>query len=373
MKQELFSITKTGAVQYLCVETFDNVIRSTFGQLGGKLQIKDEEIFEGKNIGRSNETSPELQAELEAKSKIQKKIDGGYRTSIEAAKEALTDSVTPQLAKDFLKDSHRINFKEGVWVSPKLDGVRLLSESKNNEVKFLSRNRKEFPANDGLESQIKLLMRKSGYRWLDGEYYQDNKPFQDIISCVKKNIGHPLRDTIQYHIFNVPEGKNFQEEITTIFCTLLKIIDEYNLDRIKLVESYLVFSELEAREYMDIFLSKGYEGSMLRNRYSKYTFNERSYDLQKLKDFQDSEYLIVDIISDKDDNGVFVCKDNITEQTFQVSYKATHEAKKELLLNAEDYIGKFLLVKYQGLSTPSKDVVGGLPRFPVGICVRDYE
>ena len=57
------------------------------GLVGGKLTEDKPRFCEAKNVGRSNETSPEQQAENEAQSKWQKKIDSGYGETEEQAKE----------------------------------------------------------------------------------------------------------------------------------------------------------------------------------------------------------------------------------------------------------------------------------------------
>jgi len=52
---------------------------------------------------------------------------------------------------------------------------------------------------------------------------------------------------------------------------------------------------------------------------------------------------------------------------FEVRPVGTVESRSELLKNASKCIGKFLTVTYQELSE------FGVPRFPVGKTIRDYE
>ena len=78
----LYKITKTGATQ-ICEISYDGPTFSVrWGQLEGKIQTKATPCT-GKNIGRSNETTPEFQAMLEATAKHKKKIDSGYSISLE--------------------------------------------------------------------------------------------------------------------------------------------------------------------------------------------------------------------------------------------------------------------------------------------------
>ena len=56
-----------------------------------------------KNVGRSNETTPEGQAELQAQAKFQKKLDSGYALNeIDAQKKKFYE---PMLAHNFQRSS----------------------------------------------------------------------------------------------------------------------------------------------------------------------------------------------------------------------------------------------------------------------------
>lgn len=100
----LYGLDKSGKYKVWSIWTNNNFLYIMHGQEGGKMQTKAERI-EGKNIGRSNETSPEQQAELEAESRYKKQLDKGYRPT----KEELTElPLLPMLAADYLKQGHRI-------------------------------------------------------------------------------------------------------------------------------------------------------------------------------------------------------------------------------------------------------------------------
>ena len=121
--------------------------------------------------------------------------------------------------------------------------------------------------------------------------------------------------------------------------------------------------------YEGMFVDEGYEGMMVRNQASAYKYKHRSYDLQKVKRFVDDEY---EIIGGDEGSGreagliVYRC---ITANglKFSVRPRGSHEERAEIFKNLNDYIGKYLTVRYQELTDD------GCPRFPVGLAVRDYE
>ena len=114
-------------------------------------------------------------------------------------------------------------------------------------------------------------------------------------------------------------------------------------------------------------MEEGYEGIMLRNIEGLYRCNFRSHDLQKYKEFMESEYEIVGAKEgDGRDKGtvIWVCK-NEEGKEFSVRPRGTIEMRKEWFENSQEYIGGMLTVIYQELSEM------GIPRFPVGKSVRD--
>jgi len=120
----------------------------------------------------------------------------------------------------------------------------------------------------------------------------------------------------------------------------------------------------------DLFKNLGYEGSMVRNKDGKYV-NKRSYDLQKIKDFIDGEFQIVGVEEGRGKLqghvASFVCQMDDGKQ-FKAKMKGDTERLKDYFNNHSLWLNKKLTVKYQGLTGKN-----GVPRFPVGIVIRDYE
>jgi DNA ligase-1 len=108
---------------------------------------------------------------------------------------------------------------------------------------------------------------------------------------------------------------------------------------------------------------------MVRNRKGAYGINKRSSDLQKVKTFLDGEFRIVGFSEGSGNDAGTVIWECETSGglRFNVRPRGTREARMEQFQNGRDYIGQVLTVRYQELTDD------GIPRFPVGITIRDYE
>ena len=112
---------------------------------------------------------------------------------------------------------------------------------------------------------------------------------------------------------------------------------------------------------------------MIRNAKGGYQPNRRSPDLQKYKSFKDKEFEIVGAYQNKgkmENQCTFLCR---TEDGTEFGVKPMgSEAQREQYwtdFQAGKLTGKMLTVKFFEWTTSENPV----PRFPVGVCVRDYE
>ena len=81
-----------------------SIIEYEFGLENGKHQIQTTEVTEGKNIGRSNETTPYEQAVKMVESKYNKKRDKGYTED----KNNISTPILPMLALSYEKRKLRM-------------------------------------------------------------------------------------------------------------------------------------------------------------------------------------------------------------------------------------------------------------------------
>ena len=382
----LYGKASTGKIKMWSIKVTNEkgvgAIITTHGYLGGKLQENTRLVTVGKNIGKKNETTPVQQAVNEAQSDWKKKTEAGSMTekmptaepeagagtkaapSAEKNAKAAEDAGIvphPMLAHDYNKRGKDIKFP--CYAQRKLDGVRCLAISGKG---LFSRTGKAFPHMDHIRAEINSLPRGT---ILDGELYSDTLTFQEIVGLVKKETlkaeDAPKMLKIYLCVYDtVQDGTNEQRNtwLTTLFKTnkfkalrLLPTDVANNLDDVKRLHA----------EYV----ADGYEGLILRNKAGLYKVGQRSADLQKYKEFKDDEYKIVGF---KEGDGIekgcviWVCETK-SHKEFSVRPRGTHEDRAAAFKTADKQVGKKLTVRFQELTDD------GIPRFPVGLAVRDYE
>lgn len=354
---KLYKVNKNGSFQVWEGWSDDQAFYISYGKDGGKMQGRITPV-DPKNVGKANQTTREEQAKLELNSAFAKQWDKGYRYNKEDAMEAR--NILPMLAHDYLKKSHKITYP--CYVSRKLDGVRCFAKATDTTVLLTSRMGKRYLTPYQICVELMCLREETGIEKFDGELYIHGVLLQDIVGAAKKQ--KPLTNELEYHIFDVPVSDRGFESRLSDLDKIEKAIKKLDLKHIKVVTNTLVESEQEARKVMNDYLDEGYEGLMLRNRYGKYEFGDRSNDLQKWKDFKDMEVKIISVSKDKNGEGVYLCKMKDGNHVECKMIGSFETRKFEVCcLN----VGKWMTLKYQALT---KD---GIPQFPVGIAFRDCD
>ena len=271
-------------------------------------------------------------------------VKTGYEKALNRARTMWNNEKTkctqilPMLANKW--EDRQKYISEPFYVQPKLDGVRLIVSNKG----CFSRTGKPV---EGVEHLARGL--KDG-EYLDGECYAPNKTFEEITSMFKMNP-----KDLEFHVFDYFDVN--RPELTF----------EERKERIT-VDTFMVNKKSEVQGYHDLFVNQGHEGIMIRDASSTYEIGKRSNYLLKYKAFQTDEYEIVDV---KEGTGrekgtaIWICK--VGDQHFSVRPEGTLETRKGYLKEKGKYIGKQLTVRYQNLTAL------GIPRFPVGVAIRDYE
>jgi ATP-dependent DNA ligase len=358
-------------------KTLIGVIETTHGYVDGKKQVNEKIITEGKNIGKKNETTPLQQAINEARAAWVKKKESGYspigvlttpaiidtieEEAVGSKSKGITEDVPlPMLAHDYNKRGKSIKFP--CFVQRKFDGTRCVGMPSKG---LFSRNKKSYPH---LEHIVAEINRLPPTIILDGELYSDTLTFQEIVGLVKRETLKPgdeeKQKQIKFHVYDIINGMPYEQR----YANLQILFNRYKFKYLELVKTEQCNSEEHMKELHSQYVAEGYEGIMLRNKQGLYK-NARSDSLQKFKLFFDGEFKVVDY---KEGDGleagcvIWICENEDGKQ-FACRPRGTREERMELYENGDDYVGKMLTVRFQELTTD------GLPRFPVGICFRDYE
>jgi ATP-dependent DNA ligase len=352
----LYHKTKTGALVMWKVSVEGPRIIAEYGQVGGAVQ-KAIKIAEPKNVGRSNETTPEEQAVVEANAMHKYRLDRKYSLTPEEAKE---DLMLPMLAKEFPKEKHKLVYP--VYLQPKLDGVRCLGFREDGQVRLLSRNGKEWNVPHIKEALSDLPERIV----LDGEIYRHGETFQTITSWTKKL--RPETGLLEYHCYDCIRLD--EDDMPWSQRLALLIETTRSLEKpVVLVETQTAANETEVKEGQARFVELGYEGAIVRTADGVYRFGYRSGSLLKVKNFSDAEFEVIGFENGRgkfENCVIWICHTENGDE-FRVTPKGTAEQRKEWLDNAQSYIGQFLKTKYFGLTDGDHPV----PRFPVGLGFRD--
>jgi len=280
--------------------------------------------------------------------------------------------IKPMLAQKV--NTKPIDWTNKVFVQPKLDGVRCIFTKDG----AYSRNNKQFKNVAHLEYDLKDFFKQYPHMILDGELYnhalKDN--FEKIISLVKKQKPTnedrcEASDIVQFHVYDwIPSNDFVTKDITY----------EHRYDWLRnklpiaksmtLIKNTLVESLNEAKLLHDVHLAQGYEGSMLR--LNAFYEQKRSYNLQKFKDFSDSEATIVGYEAGKGKFegliGKFLMQDD-NENKFgcPIGKGYNFKDRKYILDNIHDYMGQRATFTYFQRTN------AGSYRHPLFKTLRNYE
>jgi ATP-dependent DNA ligase len=286
--------------------------------------------------------------------------------------------IKPMLA--YKVDKKPVDWSEKVYIQPKLDGIRcvIYVDDKEN-IRCFSRTGKEF---HNLE-HIKLSLRKFFFDCanvdviLDGELYNHKlrNDFEKIVSLVRKQKPTPedrlnAQHLIQFHcydyietVMNQPYSYRMHQLIDVNQGTLYSACVKY-------VETNLVNSKEAAQLRHQYNLNNGYEGSILR--LDKPYQQKRSYNLQKFKDFSDTEATIIGYEEGKGKRegtlGKFLMQDDDGNKFGCPPGKGyNYKDLADILNNIHDYIGKRATFTY------FERTQYGSYRHPLFKTVRNYE
>jgi DNA ligase-1 len=366
MKQfpTLYKFASSGKVQQWTISAGQYQVGGAFysteyGQQGGSLQETTVDITEGKNVGKKNETSPYQQALSEAESKWKKKQDKGY--SPNAPQQLKVTS--PMLAKSYDKEKKKVKFP--CIYQPKLDGMRCIAAKVNGIVNMFSRGGKPIDTLPHINSLLEELMDDGEI--LDGELYTHGVAFQKVISWIKRN--QPDSVKVQYNVYDMINSDAYPKR----FKRICRLIGKKGKGIIRTVYTDVVNSHAEIAAAHKEQCARGFEGIMLRLGKCEYKIGRRSSDLLKVKKFFDEEFEIIgafENIGKQKGQCTFTCVTK-TGATFNVKPMGTSQEREQYWTDWQSgsLKGNMLTVRFFEWTTSTPKV----PRFPIGVTIRDYE
>ena len=270
--------------------------------------------------------------------------------------------------------AHKVGKKEVDWsaknfIQPKLDGVRCIFTKDG----AYSRTGKQFKNVAHIEEDLEDFFNDNPNSILDGELYNHDlkHDFEKIISLVRKQKPtdedrFEAGNLVQYHVYDLIISLNPTYE--TRYNMLRMNLPIYKT--MTLVANTTVDSMEEAKMLHDVHLAQGYEGSMLRT--NGFYEQKRSYNLQKFKDFHDTEATIIGYEAGKGKFtgliGKFFMQDDDGNKFGCPIGKGYNFADRKVILdNIHDYIGQRATFTYFQRTN------AGSYRHPLFKTLRNYE
>jgi len=274
--------------------------------------------------------------------------------------------IKPMLA--YKVDQKPIDWTTKVYLQPKLDGVRCIFTKDG----AYSRAGNEFKNVAHIKYDLTDFFRKHPNAVLDGELYNHalKDDFEKIISLVRKQkpTDQDTRDAenlVQYHVYDtIAEGPDYGDRFNWLI-RYLPIAATMTL-----IKNTVVESQDEAKMLHSVHLAQGYEGSMLRLNlpYEQ----KRSYNLQKFKDFSDTEAIIMGYEAGKGKfegmiGKFFMQDDDGNEFGCPIGKGYNFADRKNILDNIHDYMGQRATFTY------FQRTQAGSYRHPLFKTLRNYE
>jgi hypothetical protein len=348
----------------------------------GSIQIKTHPI----KLNNSGRTLQQ-QGLLESRKKYMDKWKDAYKpagdelpSDLNGCKPMLANKYDPPCIKNgkFV----RSNIKQfPISTMPKIDGIRCLVRKVGPIVQTRSRLNNLWPHLHHIKEQLNnFFMYLPENVELDGEIYTRDIPFTVLTSIAKtfKNGLHKRHDELKYYIFDLidPNRSVWEDRYAILVNALNKYREDgYENNTFIVLQCYSANSDKEIVDQHEKFVQEGYEGIMIRKygcissiKESQYRPN-RSNNLLKYKHFLDEEATIIGgMPCEGTEEGAvrFMVKD-VRGNEFLVRPRGSMELRRKWMIDISKLIGKLITIRYQELSEY------GVPRFPVAICIRDYE
>lgn len=306
-RETIYKRTRTGKVQIWYGQLEGNKYRTVSGQEDGKKTESEWTIVQGKNIGRSNETTPEQQAANELDSMYKKRLEREYHR--EKANIDRPRYIKPMKSLKWYEDIKK-RPKPGTLIAlqPKLDGMRCIA----NESGLKSQDGKIIPGAHFITEALAEVFKMYPGLSLDGELYNHDyhDDFEGLMSLLKKETRTPAQDEeiknkVQFHLYDLPSSNgSYRVRYSQLEEHIMPMLSRHgSMFELTYTEFHNIKSAEHAIELVEEFnttcLETFYEGSMVRIADEGNYKSGTSKELFKVKKFQDDEFQIVEVLEGK--------------------------------------------------------------------------
>ena len=343
--------------------------RTTAGLEDGKKVTSGWTEVGAKNVGRSNEMTPEAQAYAEGLAEDEKKLARGYFADEDNID--TFDKFKPMLAHNY--EDYPIEWgKEKVFSQPKLDGIRCIARSDG----LWTRTGKQITSCDHIWQAMLPLFAKFPKAVFDGELYNHElrDDFNQITSLVRRQFvseeeAAQCKEMIQYHIYDMLEDPKMSRlfehrygDLESEFDLIWQheITEAEDNTPLRLVEAVCVGDQAHLDQLNGEYLEAGYEGQMVRLNVTYQ--NKRTKYLLKRKEFITEEFKVGGIL-EGNGNWKGCVKHLIVQEVGGKVFKSGIRGSKEKLraMWKAQQVPDWATIRYFQ-RTPD-----GVPRFPIAV------
>ena len=271
--------------------------------------------------------------------------------------------ISPQLCQIY-KGTEDI---KGWYAEPKINGNRGLIFIQNSSVEVLSRNNKPIYNTELIQEAI--LSSGLNQCVLDGEFYvpgdtTNNTDWSNTTSVLKTQTKHTEKNKLCFFVFDIIPLSIWGREVNTSLYLrkdhLRDVVRKINPQFVKFVEYAVVKDHPDILICLNTYLMQGFEGTVIKDPHSNYTYKRSGSWLKAKKIFTD-EYPIVNVLRGKgkysNTTGSILISVNGT--IVGVGTGMTNDDRNLIWSERDKLVGLYLEVSYQ---TKSKD---GSLIFPV--------
>lgn len=357
----LYKLNSGGKILEWHLERDKNKYQTISGQQNGLKITSAWTTALPKNIGKKNETTGSEQADKECLAKYEKKLkSGSYVLSIKditnktyikpmLAETYYSEVFDPETNKSKVKNNipSKKEFNDGIIVQRKLDGIRMIFSKEG----AFSRKGEVIQGVPHIIESMKEFFIKYPEVILDGELYSHDLEFNVLNGTIRRELKQDtqkqteIRNKIRYFVYDLINEDIYKQRALTL--------NNLSLDwssYVLLLEGTYVSNLVSVTHFHNKYVEEGYEGAILRKVNAKYQQGKRTKDLLKVKEFQDCEYTVLDIIEGDGNNAGMAAKILINDNGVNVypNMVGSWDFCRKVLEKKESYIGGETTIKFFG-------------------------